>query len=216
VLFVTQWLLAACGPGDGAAGDEKATAEGSAAVPTAASPAPSPAATAGDSIFYPAGASSGVESVDVVITAVTSGDVDTLVDLAKFTLVPCGDPPLGSGQLVCDDGRTPGTRVEVFPSARCQPFFLFSPSELRDALEEAFGLGSLSLYAVYTLDGAGGISTETAYAANFGRAPDDSKAPTFEIGPEGELLGVQLGCGLPGANVPEGAPYLMPPLAPAN
>ncbi len=68
---------------------------------------------------HPAGTRTGVEDVDVVLDAIEAGDVDALVSMAAYEMVPCDNHP-GPGIILpprCPPGVPDGTPVQALKVA---------------------------------------------------------------------------------------------------
>jgi hypothetical protein len=100
---------------------------------------------------YPRGTHTGVARVDRVLDAVDSGKAARVADLIGAFKIACAARPGHSipSRPQCKPGEQPGTRVEVFWAASCQPYFV----RVEDAVNVISGWVSSppQLYAIYRI-----------------------------------------------------------------
>ena len=94
--------------------------------------------------FYPLDTKTGNADIDVIITAVASGETQELTNLFGYTTTACKTVNALGGPPPCREGEAEGTLVDVLP-------FLGSEGSYtrRDEINNFPGLNVIGLYAVY-------------------------------------------------------------------
>jgi len=131
-LWLVMFLLSAC-----------------ASVSTAVPETP-PAETAPK--YYPLDTRTGLQTIDVVLEAVSSGDHQKLVDLFSYTSTACKTVNALGGPPACRASEVEGTMVEVLPFLGPEGSFL-----RKDEATNFPGLSVLGIYAIYRV-------SDTAYS----------------------------------------------------
>ncbi len=116
---------------------------------------PSMQAKVGDNGFYPFETRTGIADVDVVLTALESGDTSELVALFRFATHSCTSIGALGGPPQCRAGEAENTPVEVLPTLFSEGSYLW-----KDEIESWQGLQVESLYAVFAI-------SEQAYADEY-------------------------------------------------
>ena len=132
-IFVTLLLavLTACAP----------------AAPMNQDPAPTVEGSSGS--VHSLTTKTGVESVDRVLAALASGEVQDLRDQVEFTKAVCTQQEGLGGPPKCRAGEAEGTPVEVLAFLDSEGYFL-----RRDEIESWAGIQPAGLYAVYEVNAA--------------------------------------------------------------
>ena len=106
-----------------------------------------PAASEGP--FHPLTTQTGIESIDQVLNAVSSGDAAGLRSLVEFTNAECTQQDGLGGPPKCREGEAEGTPVEVLS------FLVGEGSFIRkDEIENWTGITASSIYAIYEVNAA--------------------------------------------------------------
>jgi hypothetical protein len=107
--------------------------------------------------FHPLTAQTGIESIDQVLTAVSSGDARSLHSLIEFTNALCTQQEGLGGPPKCREGEVEGTPVEVLSFLGSEGSFL-----RKDEIEGWTGIAASGIYAIYEVNAAV-ISSEQYY-----------------------------------------------------
>jgi hypothetical protein len=107
---------------------------------------PSMQAKVGDNGFYSFETRTGIADVDVILTALESGDTSQLVALFRFTTHSCTSIGALGGPPQCRAGEAENTPVEVLPTLFSEGSYLW-----KDEIENWQGLQVESLYAVFAI-----------------------------------------------------------------
>lgn len=107
--------------------------------------------------FHPLTAQTGIESIDQVLTAVSSGDAGSLHSLIEFTNTPCTQQEGLGGPPKCREGEAEGTPVEVLSFLGSEGNFLRG-----DEIKDWTGIAASGIYAIYEVNAAA-ISSEQYY-----------------------------------------------------
>jgi hypothetical protein len=111
----------------------------------ACTPAPRPTLEFNGIPYYPLNTRTGMDTIDSVLAAVESGDVELLRELFSYTITKCLTVEGLGGPPPCREGEADGTTVEVLPILASEGHFL-----RRDEAIEWDGVGNvIGLYAVY-------------------------------------------------------------------
>lgn len=108
--------------------------------------------------YYPLSTRTGIAGVDEVLTAVESGDAQSLRDLIRFTTVGCTNAEGMGGPPKCREGEAEGALVNVLPFLGPEGSFIYE-SDLPNFLP----MQVLGIYAVYSVSGS--AYSEEAYPA---------------------------------------------------
>ena len=144
-LVVSFVVLSACTP--------VASAE-----PAAPTEAPIATDEPKNSEYYPLSTRTGIADVDMVITAVESGDVQALRDLVRFTTIGCTKAEGIGGPPKCGEGEAEGTLVNVLPLLGPEGSFIYESD-----LSSFNPMKALGIYAVYSVSKS--AYSEEAYPA---------------------------------------------------
>lgn len=99
---------------------------------------------------YPPGTRTGVDEIDPVIEAFLEGDIDSRLDLVRFTTCACTIADGLGGPPKCQPGEEDGSVVEAFPVLSGESTY-FRPKDIRDVFEFTVK----GLFAIYRVpDGA--------------------------------------------------------------
>lgn len=184
------------------------TAPAKPAEPAPQRPTPVTGAVEG---FYSWDSRTGIPALDEVLTALASNDTSLSTRL-QMTAQPC--PVAGvSGPIPCESGKPDGTPVPVFRYLWCDPTFL-PPTEATRTLQ-GYIATSPQLYAAYQLKDGGPANLGADSAILMAGSLGDPSAFILYLDKQGQIVGMQTGCGKPGAVAPktEAVTYLLPPLA---
>ena len=107
--------------------------------------------------FHPLTTQTGIESIDQVLTAVSSGDAGSLHSLIEFTNALCTQKEGLGGPPKCREGEVEGTPVEVLSFLGSEGNFL-----RRDQIKDWTGIDASGIYAIYEVNAAA-ISSEQYY-----------------------------------------------------
>ncbi|HET9909981.1 MAG TPA: hypothetical protein VFQ23_25255 [Anaerolineales bacterium] len=138
-MVVVLFLVAACTPG---------------AAPTQEAPTVESQPTAGEK-FHSLDTRTGIEAIDFVLTAVESGDPQSLRDLFSYTQTACMTVNALGGPPACRDGEAEGTSVEVLPMLGPEGSYLY-----QDEIGAWPGLNAQGIYAVFQV-------SESAYSDEY-------------------------------------------------
>ncbi|HLA08144.1 MAG TPA: hypothetical protein VJ022_11900 [Anaerolineales bacterium] len=106
---------------------------------------PSTQAPVSDSLkFYPLDTRTGNDTIDIVLSAVASGDTQELVKLFSYTRIACRTVNALGGPPPCREGEAEGILVEVLPSLSGEGSYL-----RKTDVGNFPGLNVIGLYAVY-------------------------------------------------------------------
>jgi hypothetical protein len=133
--------------------------------------------------FHPLTVQTGIESIDQVLSAVSSDDAGSLHSLIEFTNAKCTQQEGLGGPPKCREGEAEGTPVEVLSFLGSEGNFL-----RRDEIKDWTGISASGIYAIYEVNAAA-ISSEQYYPVgryvivlvNGGNAP----AAALRIGESG-------------------------------
>ena len=108
--------------------------------------------------YYPLSTRTDIADVDAVLSAVESGDPQSLRDLIHFTKVGCTTADGLGGPPKCREGEAEGTLVNVLPLLGPEGSF-FHESDISNFRP----MGALGIYAVYSVSDS--AYSEEAYPA---------------------------------------------------
>ena len=107
--------------------------------------------------FHPLTTPTGIESIDQVLIAVSSGDAGSLHSLIEFTNALCTKQEGLGGPPKCREGELEGTPVDVLSFLGSEGNFL-----RRDEIKDWTGIAASGIYAIYEVNAAA-ISSEQNY-----------------------------------------------------
>jgi len=102
--------------------------------------------------FYPLDTKTGNADIDIVLSAVASGDTQELINLFDYTTTACKTVNALGGPPPCREGEAEGTKVEVLPFLGSEGSYL-----RKDEVSNFPGLNVTGVYAIYQV-------SETAYS----------------------------------------------------
>lgn len=155
---------------------------------------------------------SGIPALDEVIAQIAQPDLESLTKRLQYANRPC--PVAGvNGPIPCDQGKTDGSLMPVFPYYWCGPTYL-DPLAAADTLRRYIA-SAPSLYAVYQLNPGSSFGLGEQYVILMAQGIEDSSALLLYLNPQGQIVTMRTGCGKPGAVAPPATSvtYLLPPLA---
>ena len=100
-----------------------------------------------DEPYHPLTMQTGVEEVDRVLEAVSSGDQQALLSVIQFTGAKCTHAEGLGGPPKCREGEVEGTPMEVLPFLGSEGSYL-----RREEIGDWQGIDISALYAVYEVD----------------------------------------------------------------
>lgn len=131
-LLILLILVAACAP----------------VTPATREPVPTLSPTAAEP-YHPLDTRTGVEVIDRVLDAVTSGDRQALFSMVEFTNAKCTKLEGLGGPPKCREGEPEGTPMEVLPFLSSEGHYM-----RRDEIEQWNGIDPTGLYAIYAVNAA--------------------------------------------------------------
>ena len=97
--------------------------------------------------YHPLTTRIGMESIDQILEAVSSGDLQSLRSLVEFTNAQCTQRDGLGGPPKCREGEPEGTAVEVLAFLSSEGSFL-----RKDEIDDWSGIDVLGIYAVYEVN----------------------------------------------------------------
>ncbi|MEZ4502552.1 MAG: hypothetical protein R3C39_08000 [Dehalococcoidia bacterium] len=151
------------------------------------------------------GTRTGIDSVDEVIDAVLSGDIDALVDRASMINAPCVSDVVSEEEMHlprCGASESIGSRHEVFPYGHCDGHLISDPRALlTDAVREIEGL-----YAVVRIDQEDGLDplknfvdgdVRVVFASSPSAPTRTARGYAFGLSEDGAIVSARWGCHTP-------------------